>query len=105
MKNTSMGYEPVPGYLQEIVSSMNMFNDKESSISNLTNDLNVVAPNADDFDININGTNVKRIKTKALITPPSLYGKRTRYSILEYDPIIDSSNMGKTFVSQRNLFD
>ncbi|KAI7865078.1 asparaginase-domain-containing protein [Spinellus fusiger] len=29
----------------------------------------------------------------SLITPLSLYGKRTRYSILEYDPLLDSCNM------------
>ena len=28
-----------------------------------------------------------------LITPVSLYGKRTQYSILEYDPLLDSSCM------------
>ncbi|KAI8086569.1 asparaginase-domain-containing protein [Halteromyces radiatus] len=29
----------------------------------------------------------------SLITPISLYGKRIRYSILEYDPLLDSCNM------------
>ncbi|KAI9313557.1 asparaginase-domain-containing protein [Dichotomocladium elegans] len=29
----------------------------------------------------------------SLITPVSLYGKRIRYSILEYDPLLDSCNM------------
>ncbi|KAF9959766.1 hypothetical protein BGZ72_008797 [Mortierella alpina] len=32
-------------------------------------------------------------KIPSLITPPSLYGKRIRYSILEYDPLLDSCNM------------
>ncbi|KAF9915503.1 hypothetical protein BX616_006022 [Lobosporangium transversale] len=32
----------------------------------------------------------------SLITPPSLYGKRIRYSILEYDPLLDSCNMTMT---------
>ncbi|KAF9439000.1 hypothetical protein BGZ76_001895 [Entomortierella beljakovae] len=35
-------------------------------------------------------------KIPSLITPPSLYGKRTRYSILEYDPLLDSCNMTMT---------
>ncbi|KAG0233471.1 hypothetical protein BGW42_007428 [Actinomortierella wolfii] len=32
-------------------------------------------------------------KIPSLITPPSLYGKRIRYSILEYDPLLDSCNV------------
>jgi lysophospholipase len=32
-------------------------------------------------------------KIPSLITPPSLYGKRIRYSILEYDPLLDSCNI------------
>ena len=30
----------------------------------------------------------------ALTTPVSRYGRRVRYDILEYDPLLDSSNMG-----------
>ncbi|KAJ3023212.1 UNVERIFIED_CONTAM: hypothetical protein HDU68_008733 [Siphonaria sp. JEL0065] len=41
----------------------------------------------------INGTPVKRSKLPVLVTPRSLYGKRIKYSILEYDPLMDSSNM------------
>ena len=41
----------------------------------------------------INGTPVMRTRKAALITPLSLYGKRIRYSILEYEPLLDSSNM------------
>ncbi|KAF9580728.1 hypothetical protein BGW38_002502 [Lunasporangiospora selenospora] len=35
-------------------------------------------------------------KIPSLITPTSLYGKRIRYSILEYDPLLDSCNMTMT---------
>ncbi|KAG0000374.1 hypothetical protein BGZ79_006016 [Entomortierella chlamydospora] len=38
----------------------------------------------------------KQGKIPSLITPPSLYGKRIRYSILEYDPLLDSCNMTMT---------
>ncbi|KAI9342842.1 asparaginase-domain-containing protein [Obelidium mucronatum] len=41
----------------------------------------------------INGTPVMRSKLPVLVTPRSLYGKRIKYSILEYDPLMDSSNM------------
>ncbi|KAI8617119.1 asparaginase-domain-containing protein [Chytriomyces sp. MP71] len=41
----------------------------------------------------INGTPVVRSRLPVLVTPRSMYGKRIRYSILEYDPLMDSSNM------------
>ncbi|KAJ3062876.1 hypothetical protein HDU98_001294 [Podochytrium sp. JEL0797] len=41
----------------------------------------------------INGTPVMRSQLPVLVTPTSLYGKRIKYSILEYDPLMDSSNM------------
>ncbi|KAJ3394202.1 hypothetical protein HDU84_009522 [Entophlyctis sp. JEL0112] len=41
----------------------------------------------------INGTPVVRSHLPVLTTPRSLYGKRIRYSVLEYDPLLDSSNM------------
>ncbi|XJO76275.1 hypothetical protein BDV3_006823 [Batrachochytrium dendrobatidis] len=44
----------------------------------------------------VNGTPVKQIQLPALISPPSLYGKRINYSILEYEPLLDSSNMTMT---------
>ena len=31
-----------------------------------------------------------------LLTGPSKYGKRVYYEILEYDPVLDSSNMNMT---------
>lgn len=36
------------------------------------------------------------IDLPALITPSSLFQKRTTYSILEYEPLLDSSNMTMT---------
>lgn len=31
--------------------------------------------------------------TSALVMPPSIFGKRAQFNILEYDPLLDSSNM------------
>lgn len=39
------------------------------------------------------GTLVEKINLKSLLTPESLYGKRIRYSVLEYTPLLDSCNM------------
>ncbi|KXS15782.1 asparaginase-domain-containing protein [Gonapodya prolifera JEL478] len=41
----------------------------------------------------INGTSYFRSNLPALISPASLYGKRTLYSVLEYDPLLDSAEM------------
>ncbi|KAJ3190223.1 hypothetical protein HDU85_000516 [Gaertneriomyces sp. JEL0708] len=123
MKNTpEHGYLPVPGYLSQTLSAMTRFHDpmgfaetvragtaaaasvdKESTKFPLTNAVNVPLRLPDEGGARvkvgrsphpvINGTPVARVRKPALITPPSLYGKRIRYSILEYDPLLDSSNM------------
>jgi lysophospholipase len=41
----------------------------------------------------VNGTPVLKSSLPALITPPSLYGKRTLYSVFQYENLLDSSNM------------
>ncbi|KAI8817717.1 asparaginase-domain-containing protein [Fimicolochytrium jonesii] len=121
MKNTpEHGYRPEPGYLSKTLAQMVRFHDpigfaaqtsgrggnldSEASQYPLTNAVNVPLrlPRADgkvsasgdhaNHPI-INGTPVVRVRKPALITPPSLYGKRIRYSILEYEPLLDSSNM------------
>ncbi|TPX67877.1 hypothetical protein SpCBS45565_g03482 [Spizellomyces sp. 'palustris'] len=124
MKNTpEHGYLPVPGYLSQTLASMTRFHDptgfaehaqetgiadKEANRFPLTNAVNIplrLADNGRHAKVNngrgaphtvINGTPVVRVRKPALITPPSLYGKRIRYSILEYDPLLDSSNMTMT---------
>ncbi|KAJ3011208.1 hypothetical protein HKX48_006973 [Thoreauomyces humboldtii] len=118
MKNTAEnGYLPVPGYLSHTLAQMTRFHDAEglSEIANhapsgdqdarlfpLTNAVNIPLhlPTGDQRRSStgsshnvINGTPVVRVRKPALITPPSLYGKRIRYSILEYEPLLDSSNM------------
>ncbi|KAJ3322968.1 hypothetical protein HDU76_013780, partial [Blyttiomyces sp. JEL0837] len=51
---------------------------------------------SDEPSVFINGTPVTRVKLPAMVTPPSLYGKRIKFSVLEYDPLMDSSNMTMT---------
>ncbi|KAJ3046801.1 hypothetical protein HK097_000496, partial [Rhizophlyctis rosea] len=131
MKNTPQhGYNPVPGYLTQTLSSMTRFHDPVGFATGatvldinppsrpipafpLTNPVNVplsydkggtgagggeglrgnVGSEGGEGRIMINGTPVMRTRKAALITPPSLYGKRILYSILEYDPLLDSANM------------
>ncbi|KAH6579413.1 hypothetical protein BSLG_010535 [Batrachochytrium salamandrivorans] len=62
-----------------------------------TPNTSIDAPTYSPSDVRVvNGTSVIQTRLPALISPPSLYGKRINYSILEYDPLLDSSNMTMT---------
>ncbi|ORY48356.1 Asparaginase/glutaminase, partial [Neocallimastix californiae] len=63
-------YEPVPNYFTDLLLTMRQFHDPYHH-----------------FD----DTVMKNLK--ALVTPVSLYGKRTIYTIYEYDELIDSANL------------
>lgn len=65
MKNTPRGYAPESSYLESKLASMYQFHDPEWT---------------DHGDSHV--------------MPTSLYGKRVSWSILEYCPLMDSSNMG-----------
>ena len=68
MKPSPTGYVPATKYLPRCCAALPMFHDKEYAESiNLGADL--------------------------LVTPVSEYGERTVFKILEYDPLLDSSNM------------
>ena len=68
MKPSPTGYVPATKYLPKCCAGLPMFHDKEYAESiNLGADL--------------------------LVTPVSEYGERTVFKILEYDPLLDSSNM------------
>lgn len=106
------GFCPSPGFLPSQMAGMALFNDSSTSAPGT---LNVEQPTAHSVNIPyeshngnngssshgstsassvvINGTRCVKIKLPALVTPTSWYGKRTRYSILEYEKLLDSSNM------------
>lgn len=79
MKPTERGYSPVRGFLSQIVRDQPMLHDKgaehliSSSLLGLTED-----PRMGPF----------------LISPVSEQGKRCVFRFLDYDPLLDSSNMG-----------
>jgi lysophospholipase len=108
MKNTENGYQPAQGYLTQTLASMVRFNDPNGFQQSPTiYDCNVGQPSdmvyrplSEDFRNEksletyfISGVECIKKRLTALITPPSIYKKRTRYSILEYDKLLDSSNM------------
>ncbi|KAL1925635.1 uncharacterized protein VTP21DRAFT_518 [Calcarisporiella thermophila] len=114
MKNTSNGYVPVPNFLAHTLSQMSRFHDPEGlsifghrsrcSSSTDLQELNQISvptpiglnkvrlPRKPDFHSLEDGEG-REFRIPSLITPPSLFGKRIRYSILEYEPLLDSSNM------------
>jgi lysophospholipase len=111
MKNTEQGYQPLPEYLSQTLASMVRFNDPtgfdgfensptiyEISVGQHT-DLVYRPVTADSMydesleKVIVAGVECTKLRLKSLITPPSIYKKRTRYSILEYEQLLDSSNM------------
>ncbi|ORX62575.1 asparaginase-domain-containing protein [Hesseltinella vesiculosa] len=123
MKHTTEhGYIPYPNYLAKSLSKVQRFHDprqafgettmsrnpsldrlENASGSNSSSDSETERPSSPTPDPTLcNLTNTVRAvndgketiaQLHSLITPISLYGKRIRYSILEYDPLLDSCNM------------
>eukprot|EP00842_Homolaphlyctis_polyrhiza_P000206 jgi/Hompol1/1186/HPOL_005530-RA len=115
MQNTPQhGYKPVKGYITATLARMMRFHDQGSGADTSgmpdlkdTNTINLttIYPHEGASEAQqqealakpsarvINGTIVEQMEAPALISPPSLYGKRIKYSIIEYDPLLDSSNI------------
>lgn len=75
------GYKPVKNYLFERLSSMPQFHDSlycADVLHKMDSHFNVAK---------------QAMALPMLITPPSSYGKRIIYHILEYEELLDSSNM------------
>jgi lysophospholipase len=92
MKQTEKGYTPVAGFLREKLEQNQRFHLGPIGRNRVHKSLESDQESAEAYTI-INGTKVKSIELPALTTPSSLFHKRIRYSILEYDPLLDSSNM------------
>ena len=88
MKNSDQGYVPYPNFLPQQVAKMSMFHDQD--IKDQFNNVNIVSPNGEFCQ---NGINFNKSTLPSLQSPRSLFGKRIRYSILEYYELLDSSNM------------
>ena len=116
MKHTSLGYQPEPGFLTEKLRSNPRFNHQgEEGKSLYDGGASATAPSfsatkavehnrvhrsvskdTKNPPIVINQVPCEKLDLPALITPYSLYNKRIRFSILEYIPLLDSSNMTMT---------
>ncbi|KAI8364501.1 asparaginase-domain-containing protein [Choanephora cucurbitarum] len=115
MKHTpEHGYIPLPNYFAESLSKVRRFHDPQSdsdkpvlsrsSSHDSLDSLNISDKNPFDFGsvtntvkaIEQEGPDKGKTKTfqlPSLITPVSLFGKRIRYSILEYVPLLDSCDI------------
>ncbi|KAI8902829.1 asparaginase-domain-containing protein [Globomyces pollinis-pini] len=99
--NPEHGYLPISGYMTNRLALNARFHDSSDlpdSSEALKNKANVSVPVDSIPDMSTyknitNGIPFKVVDLPALITPYSLFKKRIRYSILEYDPLLDSSNM------------
>jgi lysophospholipase len=85
--NPEHGYLPVQGYMTQKLAQNDRFHLDQIK-ENLVYKSTKVDPTT-----TINGIPCKQLLLPALTTPPSLFNKKIRYSILEYDPLLDSSNM------------
>ncbi|CAG8518882.1 9763_t:CDS:10 [Dentiscutata erythropus] len=102
MKNTYLnGYIPAPNYFTNTLAEMSRFHDQEYFDKTLKQyDLN----NEDEESQyttkifikdywGIEESGILSISSRILVTPPSFQGKRIKYSIVEYEPLLDSCNM------------
>ncbi|KAJ3306244.1 hypothetical protein HDV03_000164 [Kappamyces sp. JEL0829] len=87
MKHTDSGYTPVAGYMTGKLQGNGRFHEGNTSLNT------VHVSTTEETLLSINGTFVKKVELPALVTPYSLFNKRIKYSCLEYDPLLDSSNM------------
>jgi len=91
-------YKPVPDFFTDLLLSMRQFHDPNNKFDN-TVVVNTVVKKEEESTLSkseitlINNIKTKKKELKALVTPVSLYGKRTIYTIYEYDELIDSANL------------
>lgn len=78
------GYYPVPGYLTTYLAENSSFNDAEYVAQ---------IPSLLDNDSECDLSTMPPSLGPILVMPPSIYGKRLAYQILEYEPLKDSCNM------------
>ncbi|ORY53217.1 hypothetical protein BCR33DRAFT_779534 [Rhizoclosmatium globosum] len=115
MKNSAQGYSPAAGFLTETMKSMRRFNDPFAALAPDSRDILGSSSSSSSWAETSTGTHyqpvnlplqysfpsataggaveIEKVHRTILVTPRSLYGKRIKYSILEYDPLMDSSNM------------
>ncbi|KAG1552253.1 hypothetical protein G6F51_001342 [Rhizopus arrhizus] len=111
MKHTpEHGYIPLPNYLAESLSKVQRFHDPQSSSSinrpglsrcSSSESLDSLSESkSKEFGAITNTVKaveqdgqIKTFQLPSLITPVSLFGKRIRYSILEYTPLLDSCDI------------
>ena len=96
MQPTPRGYTPAPGYLQSLVSTMPMFHDAEHAHL-----IAVCSSEMDDGDPPASGAHHTAVLGRPMISPEDPDGRRFLFRFLDYDPLMDSSNM--THVEWRHI--
>lgn len=96
MKDPEHGYCPIPGYLHRTLAERpnfhdaTFFNNVENCEKYLTSEYSI---NASPKETNSTSNSYFEYAGHPLITPSSIHNKRMLYFILEYERLLDSSNM------------
>ncbi len=91
MNDPHHGYCPIPGYLHQTLASRPNFHDP-TFLNVPENSVYSNAQYSISTDLNSSGAFFE-YAGHPLITPPSIHNKRMLYFILEYERLLDSSNM------------
>jgi hypothetical protein len=84
--------DPVASLSQDN-SSNSLSSEKPTLVDEIQYRIPHVEPAVKNNGSTVSSSDVGVTQQPALLTPLSLYGKRIRYSILEYNPLLDSANM------------
>lgn len=98
------GYVPVHNWLGRSLADMARFNDREANGASMLSGGAVPEETIRCYTMPAEGArnggttpepdarqSVTTVRRPALLTPRSLYDRRVRYTILEYDPLLDSA--------------
>lgn len=80
MRQSPMGFVPARGFQEHCLAPMPAFNDRSPSI-------------AKDVMVNTESGGRETVAHPSLRTPPTAYGRRVRYTVYEFEELLDSSSI------------
>lgn len=88
MRQSPMGFVPARGFQDHCLAPMPAFNDRSPSITK-----DVVADQNTESSGSGSGSEVETVAHPSLRTPPTAYGRRVRYTVYEFEELLDSSSI------------
>lgn len=80
MRQSPMGFVPARGFQDHCLAPMPAFNDRSPSITK-------------DVVVNTESSGRETVTHPSLRTPPTAYGRRVRYTVYEFEELLDSSSI------------